>query len=434
MTTHVKDSLPMKVNVDQKGLECSVNVKIAADFVDQQFNSKVNQLTQTRRHGFRPGKVPASIIIESYRPEILQEITVDLTQKSFEQALKQHDLDMADQPDMDIKPVDLGSGLTYTAKFECLPKVELKDLSDIKLINPVSEVSDKEVKEAYKEAIDKHPDWKKVDRAAKKGDQVTIDFDGKVGGESFEGGSAKGHSFRLGHKQMLDDFEAPLVGKKKGDKVKAKVTFPEDYHAEDMRGKKAVFEISLSGVEEAKAPKINQDLFKKMGSQAETEEDYCQELRGVKEKELRYQLQRLRKHYAEEALNKAHQFDLPKSMCESEETRLKKLPEAKDYDAKKLQSKSSDNVKISLIFKAIVNKYNIVLDQARFDGYLRDLAVSYLDVDMFVNWYKEDKGRVQHAQAAVMEAQIIDKVFEAAKLKESKLTVEKLEKLLDSLE
>jgi trigger factor len=434
MTTNLIDSLPMEVDVDQKGLKCSLNVKIGADFVGREFKSKVNQLTNTRRHGFRKGKVPHSVIIDCYSSEIIQEITTDLTQKSFEKAIKDKGLNLANQPEMDLNSVDLSSGINYTAKFECLPKVELKDLSELKLNNPVSSVTDKEVKEAYKESIDNHPDWKAVSRLAKNGDQLTIDFDGKVDGEEFEGGSAKGHSFRLGHKQMLDDFDKALVGKKKGSKVKAKVVFPEDYHAQNIRGKEAVFEIIVLEVKEAKAPKINKELFKKMGSESETEEDYLQELRVVKEKELNYQLQKLRKHYAQEAMNKAHDFDLPESMCESEEKRLTSLSETNSYTAEKLKSKARENVRISLIFKEVVDKHNIVLDQVRFDNYLRDLSVSYIDVDMFVKWYKEDRGRVQQAQAAVMEAQIVTKVYDEAKLKDTKFTVEKLEKLIDSLE
>ena len=286
MSTNLMNDLVVNTNVEKDGLNCTLTVTVPQDYITKDFNGKVTQLTKTPRQGFRPGKVPRNMIIQWYQKDILQEITIDVAQKSFEKALKDNDLDIANQPDMDLKPLELGQDLVYTAKFELYPEVELIDFAKVKLDNPVAEISDEDVKKSFDEEVEKHPSWKEVARGAKKGDQLTIDFTGKIDGEEFQGGSATNHAFRYGHNQMLEDFEKPLKGKKKDADVEAKVVFPDDYHAEDMRGKEAVFSIKLNKVESPSPAKIDKDLFKKMGSEAETEEDFLQELKVIKEKSL----------------------------------------------------------------------------------------------------------------------------------------------------
>ena len=250
-----------------EGLKRKLTVQVPSDTIEAAVDKKLKQLSKTvKMDGFRPGKVPVSVVKQTYGAAVRQEVVGDVIEKTYHEAILQEKLKPAGMPQIDaVEDADEKDGFTYSATVEVYPEVESVELESIEIEKPVAEITDQDLDNMIDKLLQQRKEWKEVDRAAAEGDQVICDFEGKIDGEAFEGGSGKDMSVEIGAGKMLKEFEEGLLGMSKGEEKTVDVSFPDDYHGKDVAGKTAQFTLKVTQVSEAVVPELNEELIKSFG-------------------------------------------------------------------------------------------------------------------------------------------------------------------------
>lgn len=239
--------------------------------------------------GFRKGKVPLSVAEKNINPAALQEQTMEnALSKAVAEAFLGEDIQALERPAVDVKKFVPGQELEFTAESEIVPKVKLADYKNLKSKAEKVSITAKDVDEVIERMRQNFAEKAEVERAAKIGDEVLIDFVGKRDDEAFDGGSAKDYTLKLGEGQFIPGFEEGIVGKKVGDKFSLDLAFPKDYHAKDVAGKKVVFDVVLHKVFEIQLPELNDEFAAKCGPFTDVKElksDIKREVIAQKERE-----------------------------------------------------------------------------------------------------------------------------------------------------
>ena len=285
----------MQVSVENTStLGRRIKVTVPADRVEQEFSSRIKRLSGTvKLPGFRPGKVPAKVVEQKYGKQVMNELATELIQSTFQEAVGQESLRPAGGPKIDPTKPERGKELEYTAEFEVYPEIEKTDLEGAEIKRPVCEVAEEDIDRTIDTLRKQRASWESVDREAKKGDQVIIDFLGKIDGEAFAGGEAKDFALELGSESFIPGFEDGLIGVKAGDERNLDLTFPENYAAPHLQGKATTFEVTVKSVNEAKLPAVDEEFIKQLGLENADVESFRKEVRTNLEREMRQRLRSL---------------------------------------------------------------------------------------------------------------------------------------------
>jgi trigger factor len=248
----------MQVSVENVGsLERRLTISVEAAQIDAAVQKELQNLSRrVKIKGFRAGKVPMKVVEQHYGQNVRLQVLQDLMQSSFYEAVTQEKLRPAGSPSFEPLTTEAGKGFEYKATFEVFPEVTLSDLHNISLEKPVCEISESDV-DAMLETIRKqHISWQPAERAAKAEDKVTIDFTGTIDGEKFEGGSGTDMAVEIGKGRLIAGFEDGLIGLSVGDEKNLNLTFPEQYHKQDLAGKPVQFAVKVKKLEEPVLPPI----------------------------------------------------------------------------------------------------------------------------------------------------------------------------------
>jgi len=240
----------MQVSVETtSSLERRLTIGVPSERIESEIKARLQKASGTVRiSGFRPGKVPMKVLQQRFGPGVRQEVLGEVMSQSFYEAVTQENLKPASQPTIEPKTNEQGKDLEFIATFEVYPEIELADFAKITVEKPLAEVKEPELTEMVENLRKQHATWEEVDRKAAKDDQVTIDFKGTKDGEAFEGGSAEGNELILGSGQMIPGFEDGLEGLNAGETKTLDLTFPDDYHSEDLKGAAVIFEVTVRRV------------------------------------------------------------------------------------------------------------------------------------------------------------------------------------------
>ncbi|MDX1496735.1 MAG: trigger factor [Salinisphaeraceae bacterium] len=434
----------MEFSVEQPGgLERRLKVTVPVDKVDGAVKDRVRKVgAKAKVPGFRPGKAPMNVLLQRYGDQARQEVLGDLIQESYGNALDQSELRPAGQPNIEVTQVPLdGQPLEYTAVFDVYPEVELKGLDKLKVERPVVEITDADVERVVESMREQNKHFHPVDRAAKEGDQVKIDFLGKLDGEPFEGGKGEDFENVIGSGQLLPDMENGLVGHAAGeDTFTIDVAFPEDYHSELLKGKTAQFDITLKEVAEPHMPEVDEDFIKKAGVEEGTVEALHAKLRESMQTEADKAAKNQVKAEIMDGLLKANELDVPRGLVAQELDNMRReasqrLPENMRGDAEKLKELMPDEifsegaqrrVSLGLLLAEVIKHFDIKLDEAKVDEVLKSMAQGYGQSEEVINYYKSNPQIMQGIEAMAMEEQVVEKLVEGAKVKEVTMSYEKL--------
>ena len=253
----------MQVSVETtQGLGRRLSITVPADVIAQAVKKElINAAKSVRIDGFRKGKVPMNIVEQRYGASVRQDVLGDLMQRNFVDAIIKEKINPAGAPNYVPGEYKEGEDFSYTVEFEVYPEVELKGLENIEVEKPVVEVNDADVDTMLDTLRKQQATWKDTDRAVEAEDRVTVDFSGSIDGEEFEGGKAADFVLAMGQGRMIPGFEEGLVGHKAGEEFTIDVNFPEDYHAENLKGKAAKFAIVLKKVEERELPELTEEFI-----------------------------------------------------------------------------------------------------------------------------------------------------------------------------
>ena len=302
-----------------KGLLREYSILITAAEIDEQVSAKLTELAATvNMPGFRPGKVPMSVVKSRFGPQVQGEALKNALDEGARQAIEDNELRLASQPSVDIKAYDEGKDLEAALSCEIMPEISMPDLAALKIEKPMLEAGKAEVDEALNNIADANRPTIEVTskRAAKDGDVVVIDFVGRIDGEAFEGGAAEGHSLELGSASFIPGFEEGLIGAKSGETRDVTVNFPEDYQATHLAGKPAVFEVTVKELREKGEVAIDDELAARLGFDdlGALRDAVAGQINGQHATALR---QALKKNVLD-ALADGEAFDIPPSLYASE--------------------------------------------------------------------------------------------------------------------
>ena len=425
----------MQVSVETtKGLERRLTITVPAVSIDTAVKSRLQQLAKTQRiNGFRPGKVPVNVIQKRYGQAVRQEIAGEAMQRGFYQAITQEKITPAGAPNFELKTDVMGKDLEFVASFEVYPEVVVKDINKIKVEKAVVEITDKDLDNMMDTLRKQHAGWKEVKRKSKKDDKLTMDFVGTIDGEAFEGGKAEDFVLEMGKDRMIPGFEKPLVGAKAGEEVIVDVTFPEDYHAEKLKGRAAQFTVQVKKVEALDLPKVDADFAKLFGVEDGNIESLTDEVRKNMQRELDQTLKAAVKEQVINGLLENNTIDLPQALVDQEIDALReqakqrfaqqqggKVDNLPELPADLFAENARKRVSIGLLLGEVIKTNEMKVDNAKVEALIETAASAYEDPQEVVEYYKSNKELMQQMQNVAMEEQAVELLLSQAKVKEVK--------------
>ncbi len=412
----------MQVSVETTGtIDRKMTVELPAAQIDETVEKRLKALAgRVKIDGFRPGKVPFSLVKKRYSDSVRYEVVESLLGSSFQEAARQQNLRVAGLPDIDLKTLEAGKNLEYVASFQVYPEFTIAGVDTLNITRPTSEVTDADLDKMIEVIRKQNQDWQTVERAAQNGDSVTIDFVGTLDGETFEGGSANDYAVELGAGRMLKDFEEGLIGMQAGEEKTVDVAFPDNYQAENLKGKTAQFKLSVKQVREPVLPEIDADFIKRFGVDAGDVETFRAEVKKNMLHELDKALKSQVKQQVMDGLADLHAIEVPKALVADEVNYIREEfqqntgSSAQNLPDALVAPQAERRVKLGLIVGEVIRQHNLQRDPARVDAMLESLASTYEDPQALISYYRQDRKAMQTIEAAVMEEMIVDWVLEKA--------------------
>jgi trigger factor len=423
----------MQVSVETTtGLERRLTITLPAVSIDTAVKSRLQQLSKTQRiNGFRPGKVPVNVIQKRYGQAVRQEIATEAMQRSFYQAITQEKITPAGAPNFELKTDVMGKDLEFVASFEVYPVVEVKNLDKIEVEKAVVEITEGDLENMMDTLRKQHATWKEVKRKSKKDDKLTMDFVGTIDGVEFDGGKAENFALEMGKDRMIPGFEKPLVGSKAGEEVIVDVTFPEDYHAEKLKGKAAQFKVNVTKVEALDLPKVDEEFAKLFGIEDGSIDALNKEVRKNMQRELDQTLKASLKEQVINGLLANNTVDLPKALVDQEIDALREQAKQRfsqqqggnidnlpELPADLFAENARKRVSIGLLLGEVIRTNELKVDNAKVDNLIETAASAYEDPQEVIEYYKSNKELMQQMQNVAMEEQAVELLLTKAKVTE----------------
>lgn len=407
------------------GLKHKLTIQVEWQEIDQKESQKLKEVAKKANiPGFRQGKVPASIVKQRYGESIRHEVLTDVMQNSLKEVIEKESLDFAGQPDVqfDNEQTKEGELFVFTIGYESYPAFEVNELDNLPITQITAKITDADIEKTLLDLQKQQAEWNDVDRAAKDGDTVIIDFTGFVDGEKFEGGEATGHRLVLGSGSMIPGFEDGIIGMKKDDEKTIDVTFPKDYHHDGLAGKPTQFLIKVSQVQESVLLPLDDAFAEKFdvkeGGIAKLREDMRQKL----ETEMATTLRHKNTETLFNMLLENNKFDLPEVMLINEQKHMKQQREeqykqrfgaehAPDVPLEEFIKGAERRVALSLIIKAIIKKHNISIDEKKVDELFKERFAGMGDLDMLKNYFRQNEQFMESMNFQALELQVIEKLL-----------------------
>ena len=425
----------MQVSVETTSpIERVLTISVPAARVDEKVSSEVAKTAKTIRiDGFRKGKVPVSVVKKRYGQGIRMDAVEQIMRDAYVEAIQKESIQPAGMPSIEPKNFAEGADLEFVVKIEVYPEVTLADNAGIKVDRVVSDVTDADVDVMLETLRKQNAEWTAVERASADGDQVTIDFVGYLGDEAFEGGAAQAHKLVLGSNTMIPGFESGVIGAKAGEERTISVTFPDDYQAENLKGKEASFKITVSEVAEQILPELDDAFVEKFGLADATIDALRAEVRKNMERELNQAIKAKLKNALFDGLLSINEVEVPSALIDQEVDALRKQAASQfggeGFDASQLpaelfQDEAKKRAKLGLLISEVIKKDELKVDDDRVRTFLEDMAQAYQEPQQVIDFYLKNKEQMSQVQSAVLEEQVVDKLLESAQVTEVTLGYE----------
>jgi trigger factor len=429
----------MEVSVETtENLERRMTVAIPAENVETEVNKRLKDLRgKVRINGFRPGKVPLSVVKKQYGGQVRQEVVGDLVNSSYGEALTQEDLRPASSPN--IEPVTLPpeAELKYVATFEVYPDIEPNPMSELNITRLTADISDHDVDRVIEKLRAQKTVWQPVERPAQKGDKLTVDFKGTLeDGSEFGGSSATDTGITLGEGRLIDDFENQLEGCNAGDTKTVTVTFPDDYGNKELAGKTANFEVAVKTVAESHLPEISEDFIKAYGVEDGSQDSFRAQVRERLEKERDDAARGKVKSAIMAALLEANPITLPKALIDNEIKALRErtMGNIQGGGAETLgqlpdsifEEDAQRRVALGLLMAELVKRNNIEADADSVRAHIEEAAADYEHPQQVLDWYYGDKSRLTEVEMVVIENKMVDWVLANANITDETVSFDDL--------
>ncbi len=430
----------MAVNVEQLGaLERRVSMSVPVQDVDRQVDDRLKKLARNvKMAGFRPGKVPMKIVLQQYGPQVRSEVIGDAVQKAFSDVVKETKLRVAGQPRIEKKDGAADAAqFEFSATFEVYPEVKVGDVSGKSIERPQVTVDDGAVDRTLEILRKQRVTYAPATRASQEGDRMTIDFEGKIGGETFPGGKAAAFAFVLGEKRMLPEFEKNALGLKIDDSRTFDITFPEDYHGKDVAGKTATFSLQVKQLEEPKLPALDAEFARQLGVADGSLDQMRIEVRANVEREVKKRVEARLKAQALQVLLDSAPLELPKSLVQMETRHLveqaaaelqakglkiEKLP----FDPQVFEASARRRVSLGLIIGELARAEKLQPKPAEVRALIEAESQSYEHPAEVVKWFYMQPQRLSEMEGLALESNVVSWVLSKAKVEDKAVAFDDL--------
>jgi trigger factor len=422
-------------------LERRIVLTVAADTINGEVETRLKKLSRTvKADGFRPGKVPMSVVAQRYGYSVQYEVVNDRVGQAFADAASEAKLRVAGAPRISQKEESPAGQMAFEATFEVYPEVKLGDLTAAEVERVSTEVTEA--------AIDRTVDILRKQRRtfglrpAAEGtqvdDRVTIDFVGKIDGEAFAGGSAEDFNFIVGEGQMLEQFDQAVRGMKAGESKTFPLLFPADYQGKDVAGKEADFLVTVKKIESQNLPQVDEAFAKQLGIKEGTVEGLRADVKKNLEREVKFRVLARNKAAVMEALSKAAELDLPNALVAGESDRLIEQARAdlkqrgvKDADtapipAEMFKPQAERRVRLGLVVAELVRTHKLQAKPDQLQAHIEEMSQSYEKPTDVMRWYLGDKQRMAEVEAVVIENNVTNYVLAQAKVVDKVLPFDEL--------
>jgi len=420
----------MKKEKSSNDLTRSVDIEIPKKVLDHAIEEKLLVIGKKAKiKGFRPGKIPRSILKKHYGSEAYQDAISDLLQKGYSNAINDENFKPISSPDINPLEGD-DENLKFSASFEVLPEIHLKNLDKITINKPEINISNNDLDEMMEKLRKQKREWKKVSSKSKKGNQVNINFIGKLNGELFEGGEGKDVPVILGEGQMIPEFEKALFGLKASEKKSIKVKFPKEYHSTDLANKKVDFDLTVNSVSEEVLPDFDQEFVKSFGIEDGDLKKLKQDVKQNMEREVNQKIIQDIKSQVMEGLLDKNKIQIPNSMKNNEILNMQKesmrqtgIEDEKDMPpAENFSDMAEKRVKIGLLVSQFIKDNSIKVDMDKVKDRIKEMCAGYQEPEAMIEQYMGNQQAMSQIQSIVLEEQAIDLISSKGKEKIKKIS------------
>ncbi|EKO3626182.1 trigger factor [Vibrio metschnikovii] len=427
----------MQVTVEMlEGLERRLNITVPAANIEDAVTAELRNIAKNRRFdGFRKGKVPMKMVAKMYGKAVRQDMLGEVMQRHFIEAIVKEKINPAGAPTFAPVSMEEGQDLVFTATFEVYPEVELKGLENITVEKPAAEVTDADVAEMLETLRKQQATWVEVDEAAEEGKRVSIDFIGSIDGEEFEGGKAENFPLEMGAGRMIPGFEDGIAGKTKGMEFEIDVTFPEDYHAENLKGKAAKFAIKVNKVEARELPELNDEFVAKFGVADGGLEGLKAEVRKNMERELKQAIKTRVKEQAIEGLVKENELLVPSALVDQEINVLRQqaaqrfggnTEAANQLPRELFEEQAKRRVVVGLLLGEVIRTQELKADEEKVKAIIEEMATAYEDPSEVIAYYQQNEQMMNNMRNVALEEQAIDAIIAKAQVTEKTVSFNEL--------
>ena len=427
----------MKFSFGNKNdVEQSITISIPADDIQKLVKTKLNSAQRSAKiKGFRKGKAPIDVVKKMYEPEIRQDVINDAVIKKFYELVEEKNFKPIGRPNLVPERIEIEKDIIFKATFEVYPEISLGNLSRLSYTKAVSSVEEEDVNKTIENIRKRMCGRESKGENSSSGDQIKIDFVGKIDEEEFEGGSAKDFVVEIGSKSMIEGFEDGLIGLKKSDNKDLNLTFPEDYGKTELASKKVVFNVEVKEVLKPKLPALNEEFFKSTGLEAKNTNEFKKEIKNKLDEDLKNILENKSKSSILDSLREAHVFEVPSAMIESEVNNMRQNAarrvgmDPKDmnedlFPKETFIEEAKKRVSVGVILNKIIEEKGIKADGERVRKMVEDRASMYKEPQQVVNWFYSNEEQLRSIESISLEEQVIEILLSEANAVEEELTYE----------
>lgn len=434
----------MQVSVETtSGLERRLTISIPAQKIQSEVDVRIQKIApQVKVDGFRPGKVPVRVVRQRYGEGVRQEVLGDLMSNSFQDAVNQEKLKPAGQPKIEPRQIESGKDFSFTATFEIYPEIKVKEIQGVEITRAQVEISDADVDNMIDTIRKQQASFIASDKAAEDGDRVIIDFKGFRDGEAFDGGAGEDHPLVLGSNTMIPGFEAGLIGAKAGDEKELNLIFPEDYHAETLKGAAVVFKVTVKAVEQSQLPEIDDAFIARFGVKEGGVDALKIEVRKNMERELKQTLKNHLKKQVLDAVSEKNTIEVPHALINQEIDAMRRQTlqqfgggaqfENMDLNsllpAEMFSEQATQRVTLGLLLSQYAEDKDITAEAGKVREAVEEVASAYEVAEEVINWYYANPQQLAQVEAMVLEDTVIDTLLATATVSEQKMSYDELMK------
>lgn len=424
--------------INKKKTENKLTLKLDSSSLQEQYNKKIEeQQRSSNLKGYRKGKAPKDVIEQYYGDQITSQIIYEGMTNTFYKKISEDKISVVGQPQLNPLTMDIKKDIKFEAIYESYPEFTLKKFSSIKYKKPIASLLDADLDNSILQMQKRFGNLEKIDESVSDGKYAKIDFEGYLNEELFEGGAAKDYLIEIGSNNMIPGFEEGLIGLKVGDEKDLNINFPDDYHAEDLKGKPVKFKIKVNEVLETSLPELNKDFFSKIGIDVETTEEFKKDLKVKLEKDLEVSLKRKEKERLFDSLEKLNPIEIPSAMVMAESENLRKsaaqqmgmdISKIKDEELplENFSENATKRVRLGVILNKIIEDNDLKSNPELVKELIEERSSGFKDPEQYKNWIYGNEEQLKNIESLALEEQVTDLLISQSKSEEENLSFEEV--------